>query len=305
MSYQSASLKIPYLESTPLLVLSLLVFDSLHFVFARLLLPYLPPTTSALYMMGVATLEVVLWMQLRGQIRWGVLVAQVRFFAAIGLLIAVSTILTFTAVAYIDPGTATLLSKSAIVFGVGLGMIWLRERLMPSQIVGVVVAISGVIIITFQPGDYWRLGSLIVLCSALLYALHNALFKRYGEQIDLGNFFLFRLGSTTFFLVLIGLLQSKLIAPPSWQAWFVLFLASTVNVVLSRALFYLALQRLTLSLHSIVMTLSPVVTIGWTLLLFGIWPTGQQLLGGGVVIVGVLMTLGQLRLPGVRSARVS
>ena len=86
-------------------------------------------------------------------------------------------------------------------------------------------------------------------------------------------------------------------APPSWQAWAILLLASTVNVVLSRVLFYLALQRLALSLHSVVMTLSPVVAIGWTLLLFDIWPTWRQLLGGAVVICGVMMALGWLKIP--------
>ena len=136
-----------------------------------------------------------------------------------------------------------------------------------------------------------------MLIAALLYALHNALFKRYGSQIDLANFFLFRLGSTSLFLLLIGFLRGELMIPSNWQVWAILLLASTVNVVLSRVLFYMALQRLDLSLHSVVMTLSPVVAIAWTLLLFDIWPTWQQLLGGAVVICGVMMALGWLKMP--------
>ena len=70
-----------------------------------------------------------------------------------------------------------------------------------------------------------------------------------------------------------------------------LLLAGTINVVISRALFYLALQRLNLSLHSIILTLSPVVAVGWTLVLFDTWPTVQQLIGGAVVILGVILTV--------------
>jgi len=74
-------------------------------------------------------------------------------------------------------------------------------------------------------------------------------------------------------------------------------LAGTVDVTISRGLYYLALRRLKLSLLSLVLTLSPVVTMGWTLLLFGITPAPQQLVGGAAVIVGILMvTLGRLQL---------
>jgi drug/metabolite transporter (DMT)-like permease len=55
-----------------------------------------------------------------------------------------------------------------------------------------------------------------------------------------------------------------------------------------------ALRRLNLSFHSIILTLSPVAAVLWTLLLFGVVPTGQQLLGGAAVIAGVFMvTLGR------------
>ena len=94
---------------------------------------------------------------------------------------------------------------------------------------------------------------------------------------------------------MVVLAGNDLVMPPGWQAWTVLLLAGTMNIVLSRALYYLALQRLALSLHSIILTLSPVVAIGWTLLLFGIWPTAQQLVGGAAVIAGVMLTASQVR----------
>ena len=133
-----------------------------------------------------------------------------------------------------------------------------------------------------------------------MYALHTALFKRYGGGIKLTDFFLFRLGSTTVFLLVVVLARDELLLPQGWQAWTVLLLAGTMNIVLSRALYYLALQRLDLSLHSIILTLSPVVAIGWTLLLFGIWPTAQQLVGGAAVIAGVMLTASQVRSMTVR-----
>ena len=65
---------------------------------------------------------------------------------------------------------------------------------------------------------------------------------------------------------------------------------------MSRGLYYLALRRLTLSHHSLILTLSPVASIVWTLLLFGFSPTVQQLVGGAAILAGVLMvTVGKER----------
>jgi len=292
----NSNAQLRHLENTPLVMISLLILDSLHLVFARLLLPYFPPTTSSLYVMTIATVEVALILKIWGHIHLEVLRRHLWFFLTMGFLVGSSTVLTFTAVAFIDPGTGSLLLKSSIVFSMGLGVIWLREHLTATQIVGAGVAIVGVIIISFQPGDYLRLGSFIMLVASFMYALHNALFKRYGGGMSLPDFFLFRLGGTTAFLLFVVIARNEFYMPTSWQAWTILFLTGTVNIVLSRGLYYLTLKRLNLSLHAIILTLSPVVTIGWTLLLFGVWPTFQQLIGGTAVIAGVMMTVAQVRL---------
>ena len=276
------------IDNAPLVMTFLLVLDSLHFIFARLLLPHLPPATSAMYVLGIATLQVALFWSFWDKIQFGLFRRHLWYFLTIGFLVATSTALNFTAVAFIDPGTASLLAKTSIVFALGFGLFWLRERLSPVQSAGAVVAIIGVSIISFQPGDYLRLGSLLVIISTLMYALHAALVKRQREEIRLAEFFLFRLAATTGFLFLFALGQGQL-AWPSGQAWLILLLAGTFDVVISRGLYYLALRRLDLSLHAIVLTLSPVIAIMWTLLLFGVRPTLQQIIGGVAVLLGVLV----------------
>ena len=299
MSNKSAALTSAYprfLDNAPLVVACLLVVDSLHFVFARLLVPHLPPATSVLYVLGIATVEVMILVWIRDQIRFDIFRRHLWFFLSIGLLVATSTTINYAAVAFIDPGTASLLGETTVLFGLGFGLIWLRERLVTLEIFGAVMTIIGILVITFQPGDYFRIGSLLIVASALMYALHAAVVKRYGIGMRLTDFFLFRLIATTGFLLLFNVGRGELMWP-GWQAGLILLLAGTVDVTISRGLYYLALRRLKLSLLSLVLTLSPVVTMGWTLLLFGITPAPQQLVGGAAVIVGILMvTLGRLQL---------
>ena len=280
------------MKKMPALVAVLLVVDSLHLVFARLLLPYLPPTTSSFYYMTVATLQIALFAAVTRQIEWRVLRDNLRFFLIIGFLIAIATATSYTAVVYIDPGTASLIARMSTIFSLGLGIFWLKERLVRGEQIGAALAIIGVLIISFQPGDasgrLW-LGTLMVLLSTFCYALHAAIVKRDGGDIDFLNFFLFRMASSSAFLLLFTAARGELVWPSGREVWLLLLLTATVNVTISRSLYYLVLRRFRLSILTIILTLSPVITILWSIVLFGERPSLQGLLGGTAVIGGVII----------------
>lgn len=280
------------LNNVPAIVLVLLLVDSLHFVFARLLLPYLPPTTSSFYYMTVATIEIALFAAVRGNIKWQIFRENARFFLIIGFLIATATALSFASVAYIDPGTASLIARMNTIFALAFSIFWLKERLAPGEKVGAVVAVIGVFVISFQPGTpgglLW-LGTVLVLSANFTYALHAAIVKRYGEGIEFTNFFLFRMATSILFLLIFATARGEMVWPRGPQVWWILLLAGTLNVTVSRTLYYLVLRRFKLSIHTILLTLSPVVTILWSLALFGERPSLQGLLGGLIVIAGVIL----------------
>lgn len=269
------------------LVPALLLTESLHFVFARLLLPHLPPAASGLYIMAIATAQVALFRH--RAIQWRVLRRHLAFFLGIGALVAVNTNLGFLAVAYIDPGTAALLSRTSVVFNVALGMVWLGERLARAEIAGGALAVAGVVVVSFQPGDYFRVGSLLVVAAAFLYAVHAVMVKRSGGGIPFLEFFLFRLGTTSAFLLALAAGQGDLVWPTGTGAWSLLLLTATIDVVVSRALYYLALRRIDISVLTLIQTMGPVVTMAWALVLFGTLPSTRAALGGAAILAGVLL----------------
>jgi drug/metabolite transporter (DMT)-like permease len=284
----------PLLQNVPLVITVLLLLDSLHYVFARLLRNYLPPVQAALFVLGFATVETAVFLIWRRKVRLDVLRQNIWFFAVVGLLVAGATALSFASVRYVDAGTASMLAQTSTLFALAFGLFWLREKLHRIELVGAGVALLGIFVISFQPGDVLRLGSLLVMVSALLYALHAAVVKRYGQEMDFANFFLFRVGSTAFFLLLFMAGQGSW-QRPSVAGWLVLLLVATVNIVCSRALYYLALRRLQISHHAILLTLSPVIAIIWSLLLFGEAPTRQGFVGGAAVLLGVVIVTWQQR----------
>lgn len=287
MSRRTASRSLEALTGDPrVLVPLLLLVESVHYIFARLLVPFAPPAIAGFYMLAFATAEVGLLTA--GRVRFATFLRHWRFFVTIGVLVGLNTNLGFLGVRYIDPGTAALLTRTSAVFGVALGLVWLGERLSRLELIGAGLAVAGVFVVGFQPGDYLRVGALIIVAAALLYAVHSAVVKRYGGAIPFAEFFFFRLASTTAVLLLLAAGQGDLVWPDG-RAWPYLLLAATLNVVVSRAVYYLALRRLEMSRLTIFVTVSPVVTMLWSFLLFGSRPSVQEVIGGGAILAGVIV----------------
>ena len=277
----------------PLLVALLLLVEGLYYVFARLLIGVMPPAASAFWMLVLAAAQVAVLA--RGRIGLGTLRRHPRFFLVLGLLVGVNTNLGFAAMRWIDPGTAALLTRTSVLFGVGLGVVWLGERLRRQDVVGGALAVAGTVVVSIQPGDYARRGAFVIVGSTFLYALHSAIVKRYGGAMPFMDFFFFRLAATSAVLFVLAAGQGVL-AWPEAGAWPLLVLAATVNVVVSRALYYLALRRLPMSRLTLILTASPVVTILWSLALFGSVPTRAEAAGGVAILAGVaLVSAGRAR----------
>ena len=97
-----------------LLIAALLMIDSLHFVFARLMLPHIEPAVSAMYVMMIGMAVVGVYGFIRGQIKIDLLFKNIWFFLSVGLLVAVSTNINYEAVAFIDlirPGVRAFLAE--------------------------------------------------------------------------------------------------------------------------------------------------------------------------------------------------
>jgi drug/metabolite transporter (DMT)-like permease len=95
-------------------------------------------------------------------------------------------------------------------------------------------------------------------------------------------------------LLLFTLGRGELVWPSGREVWLILIVTATVNVVISRSLYYIVLRRINLSILTIILTLTPVVTILWSVTFFGESPTLQGFVGGAAVILGVLLvTLSQ------------
>jgi drug/metabolite transporter (DMT)-like permease len=274
--------------SPTLMFVFLLLVDSLHFVFAKLLLPHGNPETMGMIVLLVGTFEIGVYAIITKKLDFTIFKENIFFFLAIGFCIAVSLVINYSAVSFIDPGTGTFISQTGTLWGIVFGVIWLKDSLDKYKIIGALVVISGVFIMKYHSANLFQIGTGMVLFSTFIYSLHTALSKRFGDNIDFINFFFFRLFSTLLVLVIINF-ASKDFSLPTSTGWKLALLVGTIDVVISRTLFYLTLRKLKLSIHTIALTISPLVAIIWAYLLFKDIPTAQQLIGGGFILIGMLI----------------
>ncbi len=288
MSLQSAPASSLTKQTTAALIV-MVVIDSFHLIFARSLASIMSPYTSAFYVLGTACLVLALYFGLRRRIRPSVFLSHPWFFLGIGFLIAASTVCGYTAVKFIDAGTASLLERTSTIITLALSYFWLKEKLSKQELTGALLCILGAFVISFQGGNVMRAGSLLILVSVIFYALHIAIVKRYGEGIEFENFFFFRVLSTSVFLAIFMGSSGNLGLPPSLYSWLLLAFIGTVDVVISRLLYYWALRRMRLGIHTLVLTLTPVLTILWSILIFRESPSWQGVAGGVLILIGILI----------------
>lgn len=267
----------------------LVAIDGLHFVFADMARRNgMDPRMSTLLMMGIASLIVGVYGLATRQLDVAELRRNLPFLAVIGFMVALSTQIGYFAVQFVDPGAAALLSQMVNVWSIVFGVLWLREPFNRVQGLGALIALCGAAIVASQPGDFFRVGSLMLLLSTFSYALHGVIVKRNGNTMGFVNFFFGRLLLTTLWMLLSGVLQGAL-SMPDLPGLGIVALAGIVDVVISRALFYLLLRRIRVSALAVALTLSPAVAAAWSFVFYGTVPSLQQIIGGAVVLAGVVV----------------
>lgn len=157
------------------LALAVMAVWGTNFVVIKLALAHLPPLTLASLRFAFAFLPLALFIP-RPAVSWANL-------ATYGVLIGAGQFgLLFTAMrADITPGLASLVVQVQVFFTIGLSMRLTGERIAPSQIAALALAVCGLATIALHTdGSATPLGLALVVCAALCWALGNMTSRAAG-----------------------------------------------------------------------------------------------------------------------------
>ncbi len=157
-----------------LLALAVVAVWGTNFVVIKVALGHLPPLLFAALRFTFAFLPAALFIK-RPAVPW-------RALAAYGAFIGLGQfgVLYIAMNGYISPGLASLVVQTQVVFTIGLAMRFTGERVAVFQIVALVLAAAGLLIIGLNAGaDATPLGLGLVLVAAASWAAGNMVTRSY------------------------------------------------------------------------------------------------------------------------------
>jgi len=159
-----------------LLALAVVAVWGSNFVVIKVALGHFPPLLFGTLRFAFALLPALFFVR-RPAVSWGNL-------AAYGLLIGAGQfgLLYLAMRGDISPGLASLVIQTQVFFTIGLAMATARERLRPYQLLALLLAIAGIVLIGAHTGGSTTLrGLLMVLTAAFCWACGNTVSRRAGS----------------------------------------------------------------------------------------------------------------------------
>ena len=263
----------------------------MSFVAIKFGLQVMPPFALCAWRFFLAAVPLVFFVR-RPAISWNALIG---YGVAIGV---VQFGLLFLAIATGMPaGLSSIVIQIQVYFTIGLSVLFAGERVRPAQLLGAVVAVSGLAAIGWTKlTSGLGVGFALVLGAALAWAVGNVIAKRAGKVDMLG----FIAWSSLFAPVPLALLSfifegpAALIDPvlhPTWLGWgSVLFIAYGATVF-GFGTWSRLLARNDAAIVSPFALLIPVWGMTSTALVFNERLNAAQAVGAALVIAGLALTV--------------
>jgi drug/metabolite transporter (DMT)-like permease len=205
--------------------------------------------------------------------------------------------LTFTLSLYLlYPGLVTLVYQSLILFSVFLAALMFpdeRSTLGSALfLVGVVVAIVGVVMTIVGSNSFgtvqFSLGIVVVLASALFWALLGALIRRWlgGVSTSFALSSVLTIVAVLFFFTYLVFYRGLPVPSAPTGIWVFLVLSGLIGLGIGHSLYYRSVGILGLALSSSLALLIPLLVGVASFFLFGERLTWIQLVGGASLLAG-------------------
>ncbi len=219
----------------------------------------------------------------------------------VGLL---NSALPFCLLAYtslsVTAGLASILNATSPLWGGLVAHLWLKDRLTPSRVAGLVVGFGGVAFLVWGRASFKPGGAGLAVVAALLATLSYGVAASYTKRRLAGvNPLALAAGSqgaaAALLLPLAALTWPA--GPVSGQAWWSVALLGSFCTAAAYVLYFRLIASLGPARAISVTFLIPAFAILWGAVFLGEEVTARMLAGAAVVVVGTALATGMVRLP--------
>jgi drug/metabolite transporter (DMT)-like permease len=205
------------------------------------------------------------------------------------------------ALATLDPGIMAVLLRTQVVFVALAGLVFLRERVTAALAVGALIALAGLVLMRMPLGAAADLAGIAwALGAAASFAAMAVVTRKVIHRIQPVAVNAVRLW------LAVGLLAALPgtaagAAHAGGELWLMAAGAAFCGPFASRLFIMYALRHVTAAYQALVNLSSPVLAFVLAFLVLGTVPSGHELAGGAVMLVGIAVPV----IAGLRAARAS
>ncbi len=192
-------------------------------------------------------------------------------------------------------GLSSLLIQTQAPLTILFSALFLGERVLTGQIIGMCIAVAGILLIASSTGgSVTALGVGLILCAALSWAIGNMILKGLGGQPMLPIFIWASLIPPLPMLALSLGVESgdawQTIAALSAQGWAAVTFVAYVSTAIGYSLWGTLMSRHAAATVTPYALLIPVCGITAAALILGEWPGQAEWIGVAIILSGLAMT---------------
>lgn len=213
---------------------------------------------------------------------------------------AIIPAIIFQALSLAPVNNIILLARIELPLALITSTVILKEQFNRRQIVGAIIVSIGILIALMGNGSMsqtssFRLGNgeILTIISSGLITLSSLTNKKYLSHISLGVIHIFRLGvGTIIFFIVANVLFGpghfgELFSPFLWK-WMLVY--GGIIIVIGQSFWAKGFRATPVSVSAIVSCLNPIAGMFFAYWILAEVPTSGQLLGGGVLLIGLLLS---------------
>jgi O-acetylserine/cysteine efflux transporter len=271
-----------------LLVVCIWAFNNVAVKWGLLELP--PLFLTCMRFVVVAVLLIPFCRINRQQLPWMLLLACTFGFLHFSLL--------FVGMRYTDAGTGAIVVQLGTPIAMLLAMVVLKEKLKMVQLAGIMISLSGVVVLSGSPTipSWWVL--CLLLCSATGWAISNLIVKKSPAIKPLtmtGWIALLAIPIVGTASLVMESHQLYAISHAGWRGWFAILYSAIASSIIAYTLWYMLLKKYNVNLIMPYSLLTPVLSVLMGIVVLGDSLNGFKILGALLVILGTAIAVINLR----------
>ena len=276
-------------------VLGALILWSSSFVAIKFAYETYPPITLAVTRFVVATL-ILGALTLLPKNRMRLAKKDIFTVAVCGLTgIMLYAVLQNIAMQWTSASSATLIIASYPVITLLLESLIYKAKLSALKIAGILIAIGGVVILSYVKPDARQqgelLGSLLLVAAGVVWAVYNLMTKKVVNRYPPVTLLFYTTLFGTLFMLPMALIERGQWAPPTAMSFSMMLFLGVFCSVAAFLLYNRGLKTMSASSVTSMLNLVPIFGVFFSYILLGEQVTLRKFIGGAVVIFGVMLSL--------------